>query len=444
MSKIYSRHYKINTEPISLEKKPKRRIRYSPSKPDEILLLSKHKNPKLDTVNSSGPISPNIALQMYSSSLTPNEKKEILDYPEIFYIGKKEIKSISGITTEKTTKHYKAHIGDQIAFRYEILQNIGKGSFAQVLRCYDHKEKHEVALKVNALTKSAIATSQTEISIVEAISENLQSFSFSRRKINPSISMPASILLHNDQNPDSSNIKSSNSPLPSFPLGIWYNHFIFRGHTFFVTELLGKNLYELSKAHRYIPFSTSELQIIANDIFTALNFLHQLNIVHADVKPENILQSPDGHNKLIDFGNSFFVGHNVFKYLESRFYRAPEVIMEYSYDTKIDIWSAGCVLAELTAGIPLFPGKDEEKMIDLFVASLGKPPPNMIANSSRGQQYFTLDGSLIKPSSVKSIPLKVKIRSKNQLFVDLIQKCLVWDPASRISANDALKHPFFN
>ncbi len=86
--------------------------------------------------------------------------------------------------------------------------------------------------------------------------------------------------------------------------------------------------------------------------------LRSASIIHCDLKPENILltDAASGQLKLIDFGSACFEGRTVYSYIQSRFYRCPEVVLGGTYGASIDMWSFGCVAAELFLGLPLFPG----------------------------------------------------------------------------------------
>jgi serine/threonine protein kinase len=138
------------------------------------------------------------------------------------------------------------------------------------------------------------------------------------------------------------------------------DYFYHKEHLFIVTELLRDNLYEFSKYNREnetIPYFTiGNLQKITKQILTALNFIHKLNLIHCDLKPENILIKSYSRClvKVIDFGSSCFIHDHLSSYVQSRSYRAPEVILGCRYDYKIDMWSLGCILAELFSGYVLF------------------------------------------------------------------------------------------
>jgi dual specificity tyrosine-phosphorylation-regulated kinase 2/3/4 len=138
-------------------------------------------------------------------------------------------------------------------------------------------------------------------------------------------------------------------------------HFTFRGHLCITTELLGINLYELIKANSFRGFSTTLIRRFTVQILASLSLLRHHRVVHCDLKPENILLKHPAKSavKVIDFGSSCFENEKVYTYIQSRFYRSPEVILGMNYHMAIDMWSLGCILAELYTGMPIFPGENE-------------------------------------------------------------------------------------
>ena len=113
----------------------------------------------------------------------------------------------------------------------------------------------------------------------------------------------------------------------------------------------------------------------------ALKFLREEDIIHCDLKPENILlKSPDKSGiKIIDFGSSCFSDQRIYTYIQSRFYRAPEIILGIPYTTGIDMWSFGCILVELYTGIPIFPGESENEQLALIMQVFGVPEEAVLA-----------------------------------------------------------------
>ena len=173
-----------------------------------------------------------------------------------------------------------------------------------------------------------------------------------------------------------------------------HDYFYHREHLFIVTERLRANLYECLRrdadrraAGVGAPFFTlARVRRVARQLFASLAFAHRLGVIHCDVKPENeMLAGPASRCavKLIDLGSSCFaesdrLGH----YVQSRTYRAPEVVLGAGYDAKIDVWSAACVLAELVTGEVLFASDSEATLVASAVAALGPFPETLMRRGS--------------------------------------------------------------
>ena len=137
--------------------------------------------------------------------------------------------------------------------------------------------------------------------------------------------------------------------------------FIFRSHLCITFESLNMNLYELIKLSNYSGIEVKVIKNMAVQLLIALRFLSKHKIIHCDLKPENILLKHPNKSliKVIDFGSSCFLDKRLYTYIQSRFYRAPEIILGLKYTMQIDMWSLGCILMELFTGIPVFPGESE-------------------------------------------------------------------------------------
>ncbi len=112
----------------------------------------------------------------------------------------------------------------------------------------------------------------------------------------------------------------------------------------------------------------------------ALDYIKRLNIIHCDLKPENILLVDPKKSaiKVIDFGTGCLESSTYYTYIQSRYYRAPEIMLGLPYSTAIDMWSFGCILAELYCGHPLFAGDDEAEQFAMIMEIRGKPPLKML------------------------------------------------------------------
>ncbi len=155
----------------------------------------------------------------------------------------------------------------------------------------------------------------------------------------------------------------------------------------------------------------------------------------------------------------------VYTYIQSRFYRSPEVILGMNYHMAIDMWSLGCILAELKTGFPIFPGENEQEQLSCIMEVLGLPDKDFVNRSSRKRLFFGMFGVLstlsvsyplldstgaprpvVNSKGRRRRPgtktLAQVLRCDDELFVDFVSKCLVWDPERRIKPQNAMRHPF--
>lgn len=364
-------------------------------------------------------VSPAAALKM--ANLNIFERGEIIDYRDIFFCGTQNAKKHVGdlhsgaanFGYDDDRGDYNIVMGDHLAYRYEVVDVLGKGSFGQVVRCVDHKTGALVAIKIIRNKKRFHQQALIEVNLLRKLKE----WDPDRR--------------HSVVN--------------------FVENFYFRGHLCISTELLGINLYEFIKAHDFRGFSLKLIRQFTKQMLSSLVLLHAKKVIHCDLKPENILlvHPLNSEIRVIDFGSSCFENEKVYTYIQSRFYRSPEVILGMSYGMPIDMWSLGCILAELFTGYPIFPGENEQEQLACIMEVFGPPEKHLIEKSTRKKLFFdslgkprltvSSKGRRRRPSSKE---LRQALKCDDDAFLDFITRCLRWDPARRLSPHDALKHEF--
>lgn len=184
-----------------------------------------------------------------------------------------------------------------------------------------------------------------------------------------------------------------------------------------------------------------EVKLYIYQLFRALAYIHSQGICHRDIKPQNLLLDPSsGILKLCDFGSAKILVENEpnVSYICSRYYRAPELIFgATNYTTKIDVWSTGCVMAELMLGQPLFPGESGIDQLVEIIKVLGTPTRDQIRTMN--PNYMEHKFPQIKPH-----PFNKVFRKADANAIELISRLLEYTPTERLSAIDAMVHPFFD
>eukprot|EP00884_Botryococcus_braunii_P000109 jgi/Botrbrau1/10099/Bobra.20_2s0007.2 len=186
----------------------------------------------------------------------------------------------------------------------------------------------------------------------------------------------------------------------------------------------------------------------AEQLLASLSFLQEQSVIHCDLKPENILLAGPHSSalKLIDFGSSCFMHQQIYTYIQSRFYRAPEVILGLPYSSAIDMWSLACLIGELATGQPLFPGQNEKEQLARIIEVLGLPPKSMVDTSIRRHVFFEPDGrvKVVPIAGTEYTPggkdLSRAVSSTEQHFLDFMARCLEWDPDKRLQPGEAARH----
>ncbi|KAK8866890.1 hypothetical protein M9Y10_009858 [Tritrichomonas musculus] len=376
-------------------------------------LLDNPASQQLSPIIPNGPISPQEAIETYSSIMTRYEASEILNFPSVYFLGnfakkREPIRNPKNNFGFDTNDHiYRLIIGDHLAYRFEVLSSFGSGAFGQVVKALDHKTGQHVAIKIIVNTEQMHEQGQIEAKILARLN----------RRSCPNV------------------VRA-------------YDFFIFRSHICITFEILGRNLYELIQLNQYQPFPMIMVRTYALQIFQALEGIHDAGIIHCDIKPENILISNTQRNvvKIIDFGSGCFDGRQKYEYIQSRFYRAPEVVLGIQYGPPMDIWSAALVIVEMLTGRALFPCNTEHELLVMITEMFGPPPIEVIKMSKRRKDFFDLKlglkpikGRICRPSS-NSLQSVLNINDPN--LIDFLTRCLAWNQKDRMTAKEALQHPW--
>ncbi|PHH79348.1 hypothetical protein CDD80_5016 [Ophiocordyceps camponoti-rufipedis] len=332
--------------------------------------------------------------------------------------------------------------------RYLILDVLGQGTFGQVVKCQNLKTQEVVAVKVIKNRTAYFNQSMMEVSVLDLLNTKL------------------------DKNDDHHLLRLKDT-------------FIHRQHLCLVFELLSVNLYELIKQNQFRGLSTTLVRVFAQQLLNGLALLNKARLIHCDLKPENILlknlESPI--IKIIDFGSACDERQTVYTYIQSRFYRSPEVLLGLPYSSAIDMWSLGCIVVELFLGLPLFPGSSEYNQVSRIVEMLGNPQNWMIEMGKQAGEFFekrqdefgrrtyhlkSMDQysrehntkeqpskkyfqASTLPEIIKSYPMPRKNMKQGEIdremnnriaFIDFVRGLLTINPLERWSPQQAKLHPF--
>jgi len=329
--------------------------------------------------------------------------------------------------------YYRVRIGEVLDTRYSVFGYTGQGVFSNVVRARDSmKGDQEVAIKIIRNNEIMHKAGLKELEILRRV---------------------------NNADPDD-----------KYHCLRLFRNFFHKQHLCMVFEPLAMNLREVLKKYgKNVGLHIKAVRSYVQQMLLALKIMKKANIVHADIKPDNILVNESKLLlKLADFGSASHVAENeITPYLVSRFYRAPEVILGMKYDFAIDLWSSGATFYELYTGKIMFPGQTNNHMLKKFMDLKGKIPNKIIRkgqfkdnhfDSSCCFMYHDID-KVTQREKVVSMPVVNKSRNleaeliggnklpEDQLrkvtqFRDFLDKIHTLDPAKRISLNECLTHPF--
>ncbi|KAI7868343.1 kinase-like domain-containing protein [Spinellus fusiger] len=237
--------------------------------------------------------------------------------------------------------------------RYRVIDLLGFGTYGQVVKCEHLSTGKTVSVKVIKNKAAYRQQSRIEVDILTKLKE----------KIDKNDSKRILKLLHT---------------------------FVHKNHFCMVFELLSYNIYQVLKQNQFRGFSMDLIRVFTLQLLDTLVVLKESKIIHCDLKPENmLLKSLDSPTiKVIDFGASCYENNPILMYIQSRYYRAPEIIIGAKYSSAIDMWSLGCIVAELFLGTPIFPGNSEYNQIYRITDLLGLPPPELLATGKSTSRYF--------------------------------------------------------
>ncbi|KAF5318036.1 hypothetical protein D9619_012101 [Psilocybe cf. subviscida] len=338
--------------------------------------------------------------------------------------------------------YYSVILGEQLdGGKYQVFSSLGKGMFANVVRARILQGEpgevgREVAIKIIRCQESMYRAGLKEVQILNKL-----------KQADPE---------------DKKHIVR---------LERTFEH---RGHLCLVFESMSMNLRDVVKRFgKDIGLNIRAVRAYAKQLFLALSLLRKTNIMHADIKPDNILVNEQKTVlKLCDLGSASDASENdITPYLVSRFYRAPEIILGVPYDPSLDIWSIGCTLYELYTGKILFPGRSNNQMLLFMMELKGRFNTKMIKKAKFGDVYFdemggfeSVEKDRVTGSDVfrkvhitkPTRDLRARLMPRTSVgiddeenktlghFIDLLDKCLSLDPQRRITPREALLHPFLH
>uniref|UniRef100_F6HF61 Protein kinase domain-containing protein n=1 Tax=Vitis vinifera TaxID=29760 RepID=F6HF61_VITVI len=364
---------------------------------------------------------PGVSLEDEEAAAVQEQVRQIKAQEEEFETFNLKIVHRKNRTGFEEDKNFHVVLNSVIAGRYHVTEYLGSAAFSKAIQAHDLHTGMDVCVKIIKNNKDFFDQSLDEIKLLKFVNKN--------------------------------------DPADKYHILRLYDYFYYREHLLIVCELLKANLYEFHKFNREsggeVYFTMPRLQSITIQCLEALQFLHGLGLIHCDLKPENILVKSYSRCevKVIDLGSSCFETDHLCSYVQSRSYRAPEVILGLPYDKKIDVWSLGCILAELCTGNVLFQNDSPATLLARVIGIIGSIDQGMLAKGRDTYKYFTKNHMLYERNQDTNrleylIPKKTSLRHRlpmgDQGFIDFVSHMLEINPKKRPSASEALKHPWLS
>ncbi|XP_070853146.1 uncharacterized protein Doa isoform X4 [Drosophila suzukii] len=362
-------------------------------------------------------------------------------------------KTAKPVIQDDADGHLIYHTGDILHHRYKIMATLGEGTFGRVVKVKDMERDYCMALKIIKNVEKYREAAKLEINALEKIAQK-------------------------DPHCDHLCVKMID----------WFDY---HGHMCIVFEMLGLSVFDFLRENNYEPYSLDQVRHMAYQLCYSVKFLHDNRLTHTDLKPENILfvdsdytshynhkivsiaaicnegnpylYFPYSQNRevrrvkntdvrLIDFGSATFDHEHHSTIVSTRHYRAPEVILELGWSQPCDVWSIGCILFELYLGITLFQTHDNREHLAMMERILGQIPYRMARKTKTKYFYHgKLDwdekssaGRYVRDHCKPLFLCQLSDSEDHCELFSLIKKMLEYEPSSRITLGEALRHPFFD